>query len=457
MRVCLLLCLYGCFAMVLAQTTESQQQLLEKVKQNRQQEAQRNLAREQRFLAAKQQQAAILANAKADFERYQTQNNPLKQRTDANAKKIAQLQAAIEKRKSEIGDVDSILQQMTGDFASALNQSPVTMQRPERVAQLAALSSDTAITSVERMESLWLLVQEEMTLAGDIARFDAPVVMPNGVIETHPVRRVGTFSSYLDGAFLRFVPETRELLLNDKPSPQAVQNRQYFSGTVPITTLWLDPTGGSLLGFLAYTPTWQDRLDQGGIIGRIIVGIGILGLLIILWRSVSLGWHMLKLSRQLTRIEQPSNNNALGRVLLRVGHLSKDDLSNDASQMDIAQLKVDEAVLNEVNGLERGHNLLKLLAAVAPLLGLLGTVTGMIITFQSISLFGSGDPKLMAGGISQALITTVLGLVVAIPLLFGHSLVSAFADNIIRRLDEQSAGFLAQLVAEETPPNRTPS
>jgi len=120
------------------------------------------------------------------------------------------------------------------------------------------------------------------------------------------------------------------------------------------------------------------------------------------------------------------------------------DLHND----ELLQLKLDEAVLAEIPALERGNSLIKLLAAIAPLLGLLGTVTGMILTFQAISLFGSGDPKLMAGGISQALVTTVLGLVVAIPLLFSHSVIAYLSRSMIQRLDEQCAGVLARSAEE---------
>jgi len=116
---------------------------------------------------------------------------------------------------------------------------------------------------------------------------------------------------------------------------------------------------------------------------------------------------------------------------------------------ELLQLKLDEAVLAEIPALERGNGLIKLLAATSPLLGLLGTVTGMILTFQAISLFGTGDPKLMAGGISQALVTTVLGLVVAIPLLFGHSLVNTMSRSMIQRLDEQCAGVLARNADEQ--------
>jgi biopolymer transport protein ExbB len=188
---------------------------------------------------------------------------------------------------------------------------------------------------------------------------------------------------------------------------------------------------------LSFSPDLRERVEQGGTIGAIIIAIGVLGLLLTLWRTA----YLLRVSRairaQLARVDSPRDSNPLGRVLLAVEGIALDE-------DELLQLKLDEAVLAEIPALERGNGLIKLFAATSPLLGLLGTVTGMILTFQAISLFGTGDPKLMAGGISQALVTTVLGLVVAIPLLFGHSVVAYLSRSMIQRLDEQCAGVLAR-------------
>ena len=157
-------------------------------------------------------------------------------------------------------------------------------------------------------------------------------------------------------------------------------------------------------------------------------------------RLATLGRVAGKVNRQLREPGNANANNPLGRVLLAAGDSGERDI-------DAIELLLDEAILRETPALQRGLGLLKLLAAVAPLLGLLGTVTGMILTFQSITLFGTGDPKLMAGGISQALVTTVLGLVVAIPLLFSHTLLSSRSRTLIQILDEQSAGLIASQVS----------
>lgn len=428
---------------------ENHQNLLDKVKQERHIERQRMAQRETRFLREKQNQSQLLADAKAEFESYQQQNNPLKQRTEQNAQIIKELKTQITQRKSEIGDFESVLNQMTRDFALVLELSPVTMQLPARSQQLAELTDNQKGLNLQSMEDLWLAVQEEMTLAAQFSQFDAPVIAEDGTIHTQTVHRFGGFSNYQNGRFLRYVPETQELLAINDTSEQAQVNQRFFMAEEQYQTLYVDPTNGSLLGILEWTPDLRERLDQGGIIGKIILALGAIGVIIIIWRALALGWQNQVIRGQLANLHTPKSNNPLGRILIKVKeHTSAMDLSQ-SHQLDMLQLQVDEAVLNEVGGVERGQNLLKLLAATAPLLGLLGTVTGMIVTFQSISFFGSGDPKLMAGGISQALVTTVLGLIVAIPLLFGHSFVSSLGENIIRRLEEQTAGLLAQLVEQE--------
>jgi len=143
------------------------------------------------------------------------------------------------------------------------------------------------------------------------------------------------------------------------------------------------------------------------------------------------------MSRQKRNIDSPSEDNPLGRVL----SVYSKDPNVDTETLE---LRLDEAVLREIPPLEKGLSALKILAAVGPLLGLLGTVTGMIITFQQIQLFGTGDPKLMAGGISQALTTTVQGLIMAIPMVLLHAFLSSRSKALIQVLEEESAGIIAE-------------
>lgn len=419
-------------------------QLLESVRDAQRQQQARNAEREQRFLRDRQQQQELLAQSRREFERNKNENQPLLAVTESNAAEIERLQTQLQDVVKDMGDLASTFREFSGDFSAVLQDSMISAQLPERRGQLQELAAATTHPSIEEIQALWLLLQEEMTEAARITEFDAPVVRVDGSATVRQVLRIGPFSAFSDGDFLRFVPETGELLvLSRQPSARYRDAAREFAGQPGVvSSITVDPSRGSLLGMLSYTPSLRERIDQGGMIGLIIIALGTLGLLMACWRGVYLGVVYFRIRAQLQQLQTPSASNPLGRVLKSVEGINLHD-------EELLQLKLDEAVLAEMPALERGNGVIKLLAATSPLLGLLGTVTGMILTFQAISLFGTGDPKLMAGGISQALVTTVLGLVVAIPLLFSHSIIAYLSRSMIQRLDEQCAGVLARSAEQQ--------
>ena len=419
-------------------------QLLASVREQQQRQRARNNQREQQFLQDKKQQQALLAKAQRDFERRQQENQPLLSVTARNKAEIAQLEKQLKNLVEDMGDLSSTFREFAGDFSAVLQESMITAQFPARSEQLRVLAAADTQPTIDEIETLWLLVQEEMTEAGKVTVFEAPVVTGNGTASQRSVLRLGTFSAYSDDDFLRYIPETGELLVLSRQPAARFRSAARAFATTPgvIAPITVDPTRGNLLGMLSYTPSLRERVDQGGAIALIIIGLGALGLLMAAWRGLYLGMVYLRIRSQLGKLDTPQSSNPLGRVLLAAQGVSLDE-------EELLQLKLDEAVLAEMPDLERGNGVIKLLAATSPLLGLLGTVTGMILTFQAISLFGTGDPKLMAGGISQALVTTVLGLVVAIPLLFSHSVIAYMSRSVIQRLDEQCAGVLARTAEQQ--------
>ena len=269
-------------------------------------------------------------------------------------------------------------------------------------------------------------------------RFVSEVILPGGSISDAEIVRVGVFNAITEDYFLKFIPETQSLqVLARQPAGRfRSMADDLFELEEGFTAMAVDPSKGQILGLLIQTPGIGERINQGGFVGYLIILIGLLGVAMSLWRMKYLKDEGDAINRQL-KSSEPSNDNSLGRIL----SIYKENQGIDPETLE---LKVDEAILREVPQLEKYHSIIKVFAAVAPLMGLLGTVVGMIVTFQALTLFGTGDPKLMAGGISQALVTTMLGLIVAIPLVFLHSVLTSWSTSLIEILEEQSAGLIAK-------------
>ena len=271
--------------------------------------------------------------------------------------------------------------------------------------------------------------------------FPATVVKVGGEQVQQDVVRIGVFNLLSNGAYLEFKPGTgviTELARQPKREyTRAVTELQEASSG--FTRVGIDPTGpsgGSLLAALINTPSPVERWHQGGLVGYFITFVGVCALLLALWRLKVLVAVSRRVNDQLSS-DTANTDNPLGRIL-KVGE------DNAGIDVESLELKLHEQVLKERPAIETGLNLLKIIAMIAPLLGLLGTVIGMIITFQAITIFGAGDPKAMAGGISAALVTTVLGLCVAIPTVLLHTFVNSKAQRVLHILEEQSAGIIAE-------------
>lgn len=427
------------YAQTAGQPINDLDQLLAKVRAEHDKERELNRQREAEFLKERNQQQALLEKARTAYYLAQAKNNPAKMQVEANDVELAKLRKELQQSVADMGDIFSIYRQFATDFATVLDESQTGAQFPERSAELKKINTVDALPTIDDMEKLWYLVQQEMTESGKIAPYRGKVVAANGAGREADILRIGTFSAFSDGEFLRYVPETSEFVAPDKqPEKRFLRMAEKFSASEgQIMPVPVDPTRGSLLGMLARTPDLRERIVQGGVVGYLTIAVGIVGLLVTLYRILYLLLLRVRVLRQIAASDSPSDKNPLGRIMLSVKSIAADD-------EETIQYKLDEAILKEIPQMEFGHNIIKLFAAIAPMLGLLGTVTGMIKTFEAISLFGGGDPKLMAAGISEALVCTVLGLLVAVPLLFGHNIVTVLAKSLIQRLDEQSAGILAR-------------
>jgi biopolymer transport protein ExbB len=426
-----------------AQDASSMSELLRQIEQGTARDSAETRQRLADFQSRQAEQQQLLANARAERAQLEQRGEQLEEQFEANNERLAVRQAELDERLGELKELFGVLQQVTGDAQSVFGSSLTNIQFPDRQAFLVDLgkrmSSTTSLASIEDIERLWAELQREITESGRVVTFNTDVIT-DGELQSTPVTRVGVFNIVTDGQYLEYNTETKMITgLPRQPQPRFVNTTSAVTNADPsqVVKFGLDPTRGGVLSTLVESLTLVERIAQGGIVGYAIIGLGIVGLLIALVLLLSLLGANAKVSRQLKSVSDPKPDNALGRVLMAY-------TENKGVDTETLELKLNEAVLKEVPKINRGLMIVKVIAVVAPLAGLLGTVTGMIKTFQVITLYGAGDPKLMAGGISQALVTTVLGLVVAIPMVLLHTVLAGRAKRLLGILQEQSAGLVAE-------------
>lgn len=431
---------------VMAEEARTLDQLLEFVKQGQATEARENRAREARFRSDKRRQGRLLEEAKDMREREERRSARLEKTFEKNELIVADKGRQLKERLGTLTELFGHLTSTAGDLRSGFANSLISAQYPGRDQFLDQLIAKMAgaeqLPSIEEIERLWFEIQREMTESGKVVSFTTEVAKLGGEKETRTVVRVGTFNVISDeGLYLQYIAENDTLAeLARQPSGAylgwASDLAEATSGKVPFGADPTGPTGGSFLAALINSPTISERWHQGGNVGYAITAVGALAFVLAIWRLFVLAGMSSKVNAQL-QSGKANDDNPLGRVLMV-------HEQNPTMDTETLELKLSEAVMKEVPTIELGLNLLKIIAAVAPLMGLLGTVTGMIITFQAITIFGAGDPKAMAGGISGALVTTVLGLLVAIPTVLLHTFTNGQAKKIIHVLDEQSTGIIAE-------------
>ncbi len=424
--------------------TESIEQLLQEVREGRAAEKIENEKRLDRFRTEKNNQANELAKAQAILSEEETRSETLRQTYEQNQQLIEEQQEKLFETAGAMGELQGVIRQVARDIKSVIDSSLVTSQFPQRADALSPLLNDANMPSPEELENLWQTVLEEMVQSGKVADYSAKVITKNGEEVEKKITRIGNFNATTDGIFLRYLPDSARLA---EPQRQPALRYQRIASDFEQApsgeqeTSVVDPTRGAMLSLMVQKPTLVERIKQGGVIGYIILTLGVIALLIALFRFFYLWRVDSKVKKQL-KDKTIRSDNPLGRIMSTY-------TENPGFDAETLGLKLDEAILRELPQVKRGLRTLAILAAIAPLLGLLGTVTGIIETFQSITLFGTGDPRLMSGGISQALVTTVQGLVVAIPILLLHSILSGKSNALVQILDERSAAMVASLAEKQ--------
>ncbi len=381
---------------------------------------------------------------------------------NANDKHLKEIKALLAQNEGNLGELFGVTRQVAGDSAGLLEKSMLSTQfKPaaggeERSDFMRRLAGAKELPSIVELERLWYELQREMTGQGQVARYTAPVFeMVNDKPTTKDMKvvRIGPFTAFGDGQFLGYLSSNKEFTTLDGqlPGNLVALGRRLFNAP-PNSGYVLsveDPSRGGLLSRYLERPSWVQRVRNGAAVGYVIITVGLIGLLLALFQYGYLIKTKLAVSAQLRNMDKPRANNPLGRLLLA---FRDTETPNESSE--VAELRLSEAVLREVPKLERFQSFLRLCVAAGPLLGLIGTVIGMIITFHAIVASGASDPRVMAHGIGQAMIATVLGLGIAIPLLFINAGLVGFARSITQVLDEYSQQLLAAMISKDQPEER---
>ena len=418
-------------------------ELLKQIERGQARDSQEAREREARFAAARTEQQNLVNQARAERTRQEQTSARLEQLFEDNQAKIVAARAALDERLGALKELFGVLQTVSGDATGRFKESLTNIQYPDRGKFLTQLGSKmagaTELASIEDIERLWFELQREVSESGKVVKFAHDITLADGEIVNADIVRVGVFNVVFDDGFLSYDSGNGSVSeLQRQPDQSRFTNSagDMLEATEGPVKFAVDVTRGGILALLVESPTFMEQVHQGGIVGYAIMALGLIGLLIALWRWVALATAGRKVAAQL-KSDVASKDNPLGRVLAAYeAHRNADT--------ETIELKLSEAALKEMPDLTKGLLFIKVISVVAPLMGLLGTVTGMIKTFQVITLYGAGDPKMMAGGISQALVTTVQGLVVAIPMVLIHTLVSGQSRKIVNIIHSQSAGIVAE-------------
>lgn len=428
-----------------AQAADNLQDLYEQIRIRASAESTYNEERESRFKSSAAEQQRMLSEVESAVAALERKKTTLQTGFDQNEDKLAELNTQLDRRVGDLGELFGVFRQTADDTQTLLFDSVVTLEYPERRNEIAALVDNKEVPTIAEMQTLWRLLSQEIAMSGAVTAFNADVIEPGGTSYNAEVVRVGLFNVVSGDKYLNYLSDRNALAeLPRQPAGHVRSTAAELASAPPDVSVnfAVDPSRGALLGLLVQSPSLMERIRQGKEVGYAIIALAIVGLLMVLERMLRLANISSRIKKQMQNLDRISDENPLGRIM---GVYYENEHLND---LEVISRKLEQVVITEVAEVKRGLPTIKVLAAIAPLMGLLGTVTGMIGTFQAITLFGTGDPKLMAGGISQALITTVLGLCAAIPLLLCHSMLNTRSQYLNKVIGEQAAGMMATKAAE---------
>ncbi|MBY7955755.1 MotA/TolQ/ExbB proton channel family protein [Vibrio fluvialis] len=437
-------------SLILTAPTFAATNLVQQAKTENRTEQTHNVKREADFKKTEQELKAEKAALVAKRNALQAEADKLSAQFSKNENSLARLEEKLRLETGSLGEIFGVVRQNAKEIRAELENSVTGVDRQQHASVIDDIVAAKSLPSMKQLIGLWHAMDEQIHASGEISTHDIAFIDGEGRTQTTSATRIGALGLVTEQGYVNWNNARKDAIAYQKQPDNGPTSSSLASIEQGDTAaVVLDPSRGTLLEQLAQAPTLQQRLEAGGVIGKIILVLLAVGLIIGVYRGIVLAIARQKIQSQLKAPNQPGNN-PLGRILSVYN-------KEQNRSVEALELRLLEAVVDEQTGLEKGLSMLKLLAALAPMLGLLGTVTGMIETFQVITQFGNGDPKVMAGGISMALVTTVLGLVAAMPLLLAHNILSTQAENIRNILEKQGIGLVAEEAEREcgiTPASR---
>ena len=401
--------------------------LLDVVKENKSIYVQKDQVRVKNFLDLVDERESMLAKAKRDLANEKIRNENLEKRFETNEKELAELEESLQIKIGVLGELFGVTRQFAGELLASTEKAVTFSEYPERVGVLRDIG-ETQVHDLNQLQNLWISYLDEIVSSGEVKTVEANIIDKDGESITGEIVRYGHFTTTYKNKFVTPVPELSGFeLLQRQPERDVLKNLRKHQRSEDYKITSIDPTRGFLLSLYLDKPGWIDRIAQGKSIGLIIILIGISGFVFSTYKIYQLREQEKEIIADDAKVKVDMENSI-----------------KDTTSYESKENILDEFIINYTGKLEWGANWVKFFAAVAPLLGLLGTVIGMIETFQAITLFGTGDPKQMAGGISQALVTTMLGLIVAAPLLGLYTYIAQKVSNLSQVLEEKASYLLAQ-------------
>ncbi|HAS4285786.1 TPA: MotA/TolQ/ExbB proton channel family protein, partial [Vibrio cholerae] len=365
--------------------------LVQQATQEKAQQQQHNQQREAGFVQTAQELQAAKAELLAERNRLQKEADQLSSQFSDNENTLARLEETLRLETGSLGEMFGVVRQNAKELQSELDQSVTGVEPRAHQQSIDDVVAAKTLPSMAQLRGLWQAMSEEIRASGQVQTTEIQWLNGQGETQTVPALRLGSLGLISEQGYVKW-DNARQQALSYQQLPSDFPTFSHIRTLVDgdVVTMKVDPSRGVLLEQLALTPTLSQRLQAGGVIGNVILVLLGVGLIIALYRGAILATLRQKIKAQLKNPEQPGNN-PLGRILAVYN-------KEQQRSVEALELRLLEAVVDEQNHLETGLSMLKLLAALAPMLGLLGTVTGMIETFQVITQFGNGDPKVMAGG-----------------------------------------------------------